>query len=358
MSELDNGSTTDQESIDIWLSDDGTDLALPADNPFPNQVFDQPVGDPGQVGTDPGQEVDGNPVQPDDSGLALQPGEDPGEVGSDTTDYPDVVVDGQLIGDPQGASEHWFQQAANGFCLPSSLAQIISEYTGVHYPNEQAFVDWANKERLFQVSPDGVPGIAFSDGIQLLEKAGVPATLQFGDPDSLAEDLAEGRGVVLFVDSGEIWQEGEATEDDAPDHAVVVSGIDTARGVVYLSDLGSPDGNMEEVPIDIFNDAWADSQNSMIVCDQPDPDVMANDTATPDDTPSDGAPVDDAPVEDAPVEDAPVAPVDGAPVDGGPVDGGPVDGAPVVEGALEYAFQCGAGWVLLPICLPAALVGG
>ena len=52
---------------------------------------------------------------------------------------------------------------------------------------------------------------------------------------------------------------------------VVVAGIDTERGVVLLSDPGSPDGNLEEVPIDVFMDAWADSDNSMIVAEGPAP---------------------------------------------------------------------------------------
>jgi hypothetical protein len=39
--------------------------------------------------------------------------------------------------------------------------------------------------------------------------------------------------------------------------------------VAILSDPGSPDGNLEEVPLDVFVDAWADSQNTMIVCDEP-----------------------------------------------------------------------------------------
>lgn len=359
MSELDQGTTADQqEIIDVWLSDDSTDPGSPEQSPVPDQGYDQPNNDPGQVSPDPGQGVadpDGvGPSDPDTGGAPddVQPGADPGPDGSDggggsgDTDYPDVVVDGQLIGDPQGASEHWFEQAANGFCLPSSLAQIISEYTGVHYGDEQTFVDWANEDRLFQVSPDGVPGIAFQDGVQLLEKAGVPATLGFGDLNSLAEDLAEGRGIVLFVDSGEIWEEGgEAAEDNAPDHAVVLSGIDTARGVVFLSDPGSPDGNMEEVSIETFNNAWADSQNAMIVCDQPDPDVLAVSPADPDVAPADGTNVEQAPVEQAPVEQAPVeqAPVEQAPVDG----------------ALEYAFRCATGWVMLPICLlPADRIGG
>ena len=42
---------------------------------------------------------------------------------------PELVVDGQLVGDPEGASEHWFEQAANGYCVPASVAQIVSEYS-------------------------------------------------------------------------------------------------------------------------------------------------------------------------------------------------------------------------------------
>ncbi len=233
-----------------------------ADN---GDVPDRPQPGP-ETDVDPGQDVD--------------PGTDPADPATDPqdpdggTDYPDVVVDGQIIGDPVGDSQFWFQQAANGFCLPASVAQIISEYTGVDYTNESTFVEWANQEHLFVVGPDGVPGIQFQDGVALLEKAGVPATLEVGDLNSLAEDLAEGRGIVLFIDSGEIW-EGEATEDNAPDHAVVVTGIDTERGTVILSDPGSPDGNLEEVPIETFMDAWADSEYSMIVCDQPAPDTDA-----------------------------------------------------------------------------------
>lgn len=178
------------------------------------------------------------------------------------------VQDGVLIGDPSGDAKFWFEQAENGFCLPASIAQIVSEYTGVVYENEMPFVDIANEIGAFAVGHDGVPGIPFEKGVEILNEAGVPAEYRFGDIDTLAAELDAGRSIILFIDSGEIWT-GEASEDNAPDHAVVVTGIDTERGTVLLSDPGTPGGNLEEVPIELFLNSWADSQNAMIVCDEP-----------------------------------------------------------------------------------------
>ena len=105
--------------------------------------------------------------------------------------------------------------------------------------------------------------------LTLLEDAGVPASIEVGQGvDTLVDYLTEGRRVMLAVDSGEIW-EGEATEDEAADHAVVITAIDTERGVAVLSDPGHPEGDMMEVPLEVLEDAWADSGYAAVVCDQP-----------------------------------------------------------------------------------------
>ena len=54
-----------------------------------------------------------------------------------------------------------------------------------------------------------------------------------------------------------------------PTSAVVVVGIDLERQTVILSDPGTPGGNLEEVSMELFMNSWADSGNSMIVCDIP-----------------------------------------------------------------------------------------
>lgn len=186
--------------------------------------------------------------------------------GDDVGDSP-YVSDGQLVGDPQGDSEHWFTQAVNGFCVPASVAQIVSEYTGVHFGDEQYFVERANELKVFEVGPDGVPGIAADGALALLEDAGIPASIEYGSGvETLVEYLEEGRRVILAVDSGELWS-GEQGEDNAADHAIVVTGVDLQRGVVIVSDPGDPAGNAKEYPIDQFVDAWADSGYTAVVCD-------------------------------------------------------------------------------------------
>lgn len=189
----------------------------------------------------------------------------------DVSDFPEspFVADGQLVGDPVGDAEHWFEQAVNGFCVPASIAQIASEYTGNHYEDESYFVERANELRIFDVGPDGVPSITIDGALVLLEDAGVPASIEFGEGvETLVEYLDDGRSVLVAVDSGEVWY-GEQTEDQQADHAIVVTGVDLDRGVVIVSDPGDPEGNAKEYPISQFEDAWADSGFTALVCDEP-----------------------------------------------------------------------------------------
>jgi hypothetical protein len=198
----------------------------------------------------------------------------PDDTGGGEPDW--SVQDGRIIGDPTDASEHWFQQAANGFCVPASIAQIVSEYTGETYTDELAFVEIANQLGVWVVGPDGAPGLTDQGALAVLEQAGVPAAIVSGGGiDMLADYLDTGHGVMVSIDSGEVWY-GEAAEDNTADHMVVVAGIDVDRGLVLLSDTGTPDGNLEEVPIEVFMDAWADSDYAMVVAEEPAPEDAAD----------------------------------------------------------------------------------
>jgi hypothetical protein len=202
------------------------------------------------------------------------PTTDPTDTGYDPTDAgydPNAVDDDQVAGDPVTDSQYWFNQAENGFCVPSSVAMIVSAYTGEEILSEEQFVALANDLGLFNVDMEGTPSMTMDGALTLLEAAGIPAEMVVGDMDSLYDALDEGRGVMLFVDSDEVWYDnGEG--DHAPDHAVVITGIDREAGVAYLSDPGNPDGNMEVVPLSVLEDAWEDSGYTMVVCDEPAPD--------------------------------------------------------------------------------------
>ena len=178
-----------------------------------------------------------------------------------------------VYGDPVEWSVNWFYQQVDGYCGPASAAQVIAQYTGVVIDDPQELVDRALELGLMQ---DGDPtlGMTLPNLEILLEDQGVPCTVQDSSIDDLKTKLDDGYGVIAMVDSGEIWHpDREAGEDDTADHFLIVAGIDETRGVVILSDPGAPNGNQLEVPIDQFQDAWADSGQRILVADTPDPDL-------------------------------------------------------------------------------------
>lgn len=184
----------------------------------------------------------------------------------------DVPADG-VHGTPAAYTDNWFWQEEDGLCGPSATAQIISEYTGIDIKDPQYLAQRAVELGLFP-GGDTSAGMTF-DGIEtLMEDQGVPCHQEQSSMADLEAKLSAGYGVIAFVDSGEIWEpDTEPGEDNVPDHALVVAGIDHTRGVVILSDPGSPNGSQEEVSIDQFADAWADSDNTMLVADAPDADL-------------------------------------------------------------------------------------
>ncbi len=307
------------------------------------ELLDTTFGDPSAsdpAPTDEQSDAD-PPIVPEDSTEPVDPSDPTGpflpDAPYDSGEPPTeggVVEDGVLVGDPEGAAEHWFWQAANGFCVPASIAQIVSEYTGEHYADEQHFVDRANELHLFVVGPDGVPGLTIEGGEALLEDAGVPAeTMTDLSVPSLIEFVEDGRGVMLYVDSGELWT-GEAVEDDTLDHAVVLTGFDLDRGVAILADPGQPDGSEFEVKISDLEDAWADSGHTALVCDTP-----AGEMPTTDFEPAGAAaePTVDPATVDAP-EAAPAASENDGQLAG------------VVSWAVDHP------WVVLPVLLGAHLL--
>lgn len=175
-------------------------------------------------------------------------------------------------------SEHWFTQAVNGTCVPSSVAQIVAEYTGITFTDESVFVQYAAEQGFF-ANGDISAGMTAQAGAAILEAAGIPAEVDYGSIGELSALLDEGYGVMLAVDSGNYWtpdQElfDEMTGRDAgADHCVVVTEIDEHAGVVYLSDTGLEGGNQLQVPIERFEEAWAESNNQMIHCDSPSPNI-------------------------------------------------------------------------------------
>lgn len=214
------------------------------------------VGPPAGGGTEP--------LEPTEPGSPTEPTEPAGPGGpTDPTDP--TVVDGQIIGDPFAYGDDWFYQSFNGSCVPAVVAQIFSQYTGEQV-TDLDFVELANQEGAWVVGPDGVPGLYPEGAAELLEAAGIPAThKEFQDINDLAGYLEPPPHAVMVAVDADVFWYGESA--DQVNHAVLITGIDVQNGIVYISDTGTPDGNMMEVSLDDFLEAWEVGNSQIVVTD-------------------------------------------------------------------------------------------
>ncbi|MDR2171461.1 MAG: C39 family peptidase [Planctomycetaceae bacterium] len=129
-------------------------------------------------------------------------------------------------------------------------------------------------------------GTSISDMGNLLEYYGVSAHTNYnGDLSSMVNELARGHKVIVAVDSGELWSGGSFWEkltgidNNTPDHAIVVSGVDFSdvnNPQVVVNDPGIPDGAGMRYPLAHFLEAWNDSNCTYVATDNAPPDI-AND---------------------------------------------------------------------------------
>ena len=179
-----------------------------------------------------------------------------------------------MYGDPTAAAAYWSPQTLDD-CALMSVADVVGQLTGTT-PTEEDIVTLASTTASVSHSgsiyfpPDNLDDPNTGHGTEgddlpvLLAHYGIKATLTDDDSaadvgvptgmDALERNLAAGHPVIAFVNSATIW----ATDGDRsrPDHALVVTGVDTAHGVVHLNDSGTDDGCDEQVSIATFSDAW------------------------------------------------------------------------------------------------------
>ena len=166
-----------------------------------------------------------------------------------------------------------FQQTYADTCAIKSQQIILNEF-GVPVTEDQCIQysyehGWYNGDG---TSPEDI-GKLLSDG-------GVPNHQQVNaDVFDIMNELSQGHKIIVGVDSGELWGNSfiEWLRDfffgDTPDHAIIVSGIDTTDPnniMVYVTDPGNGDHN-KAYPLDQFMDAWKDAQCFMVATDSPVP---------------------------------------------------------------------------------------
>jgi hypothetical protein len=174
------------------------------------------------------------------------------------------------IGNPNEYEHYWFFQEHNGYCVPSSITQVIEAQSGHVMQSYNTVVQEAHNLGI----PVGANGMTLPQAQEILNHFDIPSHIETpATPqqaiDQLANYLHEGRSVVLSVNASPIWY-GSDTQDNPTgqaDHALVVTAINAQTGEVTLSDPGSPTGNEEQVPLNVFMDAWGASHDQMLVSD-------------------------------------------------------------------------------------------
>ncbi|MDO4685055.1 MAG: C39 family peptidase [Corynebacterium sp.] len=233
-----------------------------------DQLPDDPFSNPFSTETDPSDPqddyVDPGVMEPE------LPADEPEE--PQIEDPTAVPEEDGVYGSSYEWNGDWLFQQVDGYCGPTSAAIIVNEYHDAGIADPQYMVNQAYEMGLTE---DISQGMYMHDVQTLLENSGVPCEQVTSSMDDLANRLEQGYGVIAFVDSGELWgDQGDAvSEDNMPDHFLVVTEINTNTGMVTLADPGNPNGNGMQIPISEFEDAWADSNYEMVATTTVDSDL-------------------------------------------------------------------------------------
>jgi uncharacterized protein YvpB len=249
------------------------------------------------VGTDRGSVLDGPSrvdapeVPPYEAGSAADLFEAKGPLGDASPDaraLPDGYVrmedrlEDTTWGAPEDDAWYWlFQGYGTGTCGATSVAMVIADMLDTPLASNQEVVDQAVALGVLHYDPSnpqwqtwgGWSGMTTTGVEALLESYGVGATVYGGaHVGHLASYLEAGQPAIVMVDGEEIWQgaDDDATDSgQAPNHFVQVIGVDYVEQVVYLNDPAIENGAGLAVPMSLFEDAWQDSGNAVIMTDRP-----------------------------------------------------------------------------------------
>ncbi len=174
------------------------------------------------------------------------------------------VAQAQMYGDPQAAAQYWRYQHQED-CGLMAVADVVGQLTG-REPHQLGI----ELRGVFTPSESHSGSVYAFDGtspqdmVMLLQHYGVASDVTTGNTTpGLEQDLAAGHKVIAALNAETIWN--VAGKRGNPDHAVVVTGVDTDRNIVHLNDSGTPNGRNEQIPLNTFSQAWSTSQNLLIV---------------------------------------------------------------------------------------------
>lgn len=172
-----------------------------------------------------------------------------------------------MYGNPSAAAAYWRYQHQQD-CGLMAVADVVGQLTGKE--PTQVGIELRGvftKSEVHHGPVYAFDGTSPQDMVMLLGKYGIQSDLTTGNSVTTVEqDLAGGHKVIAAVNAETIWNypPGKGQRTNA-DHAVVVTGVDTGANVVHLNDSGTPAGRDEQLPMATFTQAWATSDDLLIV---------------------------------------------------------------------------------------------
>jgi hypothetical protein len=136
------------------------------------------------------------------------------------------------LGDTPGNDSYFHKQGENDFgytgtCGLVSVGDVASQF-GLNV-DENYMVHYAVNNSLCNVvtgSSSQSGGTTMDDQEQLLDGIGIPSHIEKGTTlDGLGRDLEEGRGVIIEVNAGKLWDDPAYLASGSFNHAVTVTGV-------------------------------------------------------------------------------------------------------------------------------------
>ncbi|GJD19175.1 hypothetical protein RIVM261_041310 [Rivularia sp. IAM M-261] len=203
---------------------------------------------------------------------------------SDVPQFRDVLSDGRetvIIGDVEKSKDFVTPQGDNpydfrGTCGLVSVAGVLRQF-GQEHITEADVVKYAVEHRppLCDVSNnmDFSGGTTMEQQAKLLGDAGVSARPErLGSLDALAECVSEGRGVIIQVNAGRLWNNDPQSFDNGQaNHAIVVTGVakDPNTGEIqgfFINDSGAPNADRGKfIDANQMQDAWVSTGAQAVV---------------------------------------------------------------------------------------------
>lgn len=205
-------------------------------------------------------------VRADDTHALLVRNRDSGEF---VTLSDSAAPDGSIEED----ASHWFTQSTSYTCGPAVITMVLADLFDLSIRDERQV--W---RRAIELDAITLEGMRPRDIEHVIESYGIPARTVQSNARNLEALLEEGYEAIAMVDADDYWPyEGRGPNDvlRKRPHAVRVLGIDTAAGVVILSDSAwaDPAFSRLQVPLEHFNDAWEDFDWLAVITEVTDDDV-------------------------------------------------------------------------------------